>query len=152
MTELRMKSWLLVTTPLLLLAGCQSDDRPTVPLTCSSFQRPALAPQVATAPTPASAATTAPAPIRQHGAAPLPGAVQQTGASLGGFKTLGGVVSEVNGNPIYANKVLRQLTPELAARAPEMDEQQFRALATQEINKRIEDLVKSELVFGAADR
>jgi parvulin-like peptidyl-prolyl isomerase len=90
--------------------------------------------------------------MRRHAAAPVPSALQQPGASLGGYKTLGGVVAEVNGNPIYANKVLRQLTPELAARAPELDEQQFRALATQEITRRIRDLVRTELVFGAAER
>ena len=139
MIDPRSKSWLLVPS-LLLLAGCES-SRPSVPLTASSFQRPALAPQVAPA--------TQPAPMRHHAAAPVASAVQFQGASLGGYKTLGGVVAEVNGNPIYANKVLRQLTPELAARAPELDEGQFRKLAAQEVAKKIEGLERDELLFGA---
>lgn len=152
MIDPRSKTWRLVTPVLLLAgagvgvgagAGCES-SRPTVPLAASSFQRPALAPQVAP--------TTRPAPMRQHAAAPVPSAVHVQGASLGGYKTLGGVVAEVNGNPIYANKVLRQLVPELSARASEMDEQQFRTLATQEVTKKIQGLERDELVFGAADR
>ncbi len=142
MIDPRSKSWLLVA-PLLLLAGCES-SRPSVPLASASFQRPDLAPQVARA--------VAPAPMRQHAAAPVPSAIHLQGASLGGYKTLGGVVAEVNGTPIFANKVLRQLSPELSARASEMDEQQFRSLATQEVTKKIQGLERDELVYGAADR
>ena len=122
MTDLRTTSWFLVT-PLLLLAGCGS-SRPSAPLTYSSFQRPDLASQVATAPVPPT-----PTPMHNTPPHPCPPPSSRPARRFGGYKTLGGVVSEVNGNPIYANKVLRQLTPELAARAPDMDEPQFRTLA-----------------------
>lgn len=157
MTDFRPTSKLLASSLTLLaaaLVGCET-GRPTAPLSYSSFQRPALAPQVALPATSAAPTTRPTLPsvaLRQHPAAPLPSAVQATGAPLGGYKTLGGIVAEVNGNPIYANKVLRQITPALSARAAEMDEQQFKALATNEIRDRIRDLVRAELLFGAAER
>ena len=70
----------------------------------------------------------------------------------GQYQTIGGVVSEVNGNPIYANRVMRILRGELAARAPEMDPDQFRKFAADEIRKTIESLERAELLFAAADR
>ena len=70
----------------------------------------------------------------------------------GQYQTIGGVVSEVNGNPIYAGQVLRSLRGELSARAPEMNETQFRRFATEQIAERIRHLQRDELVFAAADR
>ena len=74
------------------------------------------------------------------------------GTSSGQYQTVGGVVAEVNGIPIFANKVLRALRAELAAKALEMDPTQFRRFATAEISKSINGLERAELIFGAAER
>lgn len=127
-------------------AGCDS-DKPTTVLTPISFEnRAGLA--LPDRPTGAAKPTIKPATTARV-ATTNPPAI---GVSLGEYQTIGGVVSEVNGNPIYANKVLKMVKAELAARAREMDETRFRAFATTEINKKIQGLQRDELVFGAADR
>ncbi len=70
----------------------------------------------------------------------------------GQYQTLGAVVSEVNGNPIYANRIIRQLRGEFSARASEMNGEQFRKFATDEIRKEIGRMQRDELFFGAAER
>jgi parvulin-like peptidyl-prolyl isomerase len=128
---------------LLMTAGCSS-SKPSVELSPLSFESrpglvvPDLPPEIKR-----------PSPAKQANALANRTPV---GATLGQFQTLGGVVAEVNGNPIYANKVLKELHPELSARALEMDESQFRTFATAEIKKKIQGLERDELVFGAADR
>jgi parvulin-like peptidyl-prolyl isomerase len=66
--------------------------------------------------------------------------------------TLGAVVVEVNGDPIYANKILGDITPILAAHARESTEEQFHALAREEVQKQTEVLIQTELEFAAAQR
>lgn len=132
---------------LLPAAGCSS-GKPTTKLTPNSFHdRAGL--KVAD-----SSPATRPAPIAAAVLAtpPLAIAPVTVGVSLGQYQTLGGVVAEVNGYPIFANKVFRQLKPELSARALEMDETQYRNFVSQEIAKKIAGLERDELVFGAADR
>jgi len=70
----------------------------------------------------------------------------------GQYQTIGGVVSEVNGSPIYANRVMRILRSELSARALEMDPDQFRKFAAEQIRKTIDGLERAELMYAAADR
>lgn len=74
------------------------------------------------------------------------------GVSRGEFLTIGGVVAEVNGQPIYADKVLSPIEPQLAAMAKEMDARQFRAAASAEISDKIVDFIENELEFAAASR
>jgi peptidyl-prolyl cis-trans isomerase SurA len=74
------------------------------------------------------------------------------GASSGQFMTLGGVVAEVNGTPIYANKVLSVLEPILREKAKKYDAENFRRQAKADIDKRIEELVRIELFYAAAQR
>lgn len=76
----------------------------------------------------------------------------RVGATRGEFLTIGGVVAEVNGQPIYANKVLSALEPKLAAMARNMDARQFRAEAASEISQKIVDFIENELEFAAASR
>ncbi len=83
---------------------------------------------------------------------PLPSTRPTVGTSSGQYQTVGGVVAEVNGIPIFANKILRTLRGELAAKALEMDPTQFRRFATAEINKAINGMERAELIFGAAER
>jgi len=66
--------------------------------------------------------------------------------------TLGGVVAEVNGTPIYANKVLSVLDPILREKARKLDADSFRRQAKQDIDRRIQELVRLELFYAAAQR
>lgn len=70
----------------------------------------------------------------------------------GQFINLGGVIAEVNGQPIYADTVLRQIAPVLAGRAKDLDQAQFRLAAAQEINRQVDELIRAEVEFAAADR
>jgi tetratricopeptide (TPR) repeat protein len=74
------------------------------------------------------------------------------GESLGTYLTLGGVVAEVNGVPIYADKVVRTLAPVLAARAKELNQQQFEEAAFRLMLSQIRAYEQAELEFAAADR
>jgi parvulin-like peptidyl-prolyl isomerase len=66
--------------------------------------------------------------------------------------TLGGVVAEVNGTPIYANKVLASLDPILRQKARQLDAENFRRQAASDIRKTIDELIRVELFYAAAQR
>ncbi|HEY8665413.1 MAG TPA: peptidyl-prolyl cis-trans isomerase [Tepidisphaeraceae bacterium] len=110
------------------------------PLVKENVAAPAPAPQR----TPAATAP-ATAPAGQGGAT-------TRGASSGKYITLGTIVAEVNGTPIYANKVIASIAPDLAAKAREMGPQEFRAYARIQIQKAIATQVNNELEFAAAER
>lgn len=114
---------------------------------------------------PAAPPTPAPTPVPRPGddikqpAAldPLPHATGPTtlpaiGTSSGQYMTLGGVVAEVNGTPIYANKVLASLDPILREKARRLDAERFRREAREDIRKTIEELIRVELFYAAAQR
>lgn len=67
------------------------------------------------------------------------------------YMTLGGVVAEVNGTPIYANKVLSLLKAELSAKAKEMDADTFREYARGELERQRDQLIADEAEFAAAE-
>src|SRR4051812_21033403 len=56
-----------------------------------------------------------------------------TGPSSGQYLEVGGVVMDVNGTPIYANKVLRLLDPVFAAAASQYDRETFHKFAAMKI-------------------
>ena len=142
-----------------LIAGGCGTSRPHTELSPYSFR---LSPQATTRPTPLTRLPFSPhteplppAPSVSALAATAssePASRPAVGSSSGQYQTVGGVVAEVNGIPIYANKVLRSLRAELAAKAMELDSAQFRKFATTEINKAINGLERAELIFGAAER
>jgi len=108
-------------------------------------------------PTPRSdaAPTTPPAGVPTSvGMSPAPSSANlpRIGASSGQYMTLGGVVAEVNGTPIYANKVLSVLDPILREKARKLDADSFRRQAKQDIDRRIQELVRLELFYAAAQR
>jgi parvulin-like peptidyl-prolyl isomerase len=72
--------------------------------------------------------------------------------SPGSYMTIGGVVAEVNGVPIYADKLISDLEPHLMARAREMNEVQFKQVASDELRKQLAAAVNRELLFAAANR
>jgi parvulin-like peptidyl-prolyl isomerase len=69
----------------------------------------------------------------------------------GQFINVGGVLAEVKGNPIYVHDVLRSVAPVLASRAKELDEKSFRALAAGEINRQLDEMIRAEITYAAAD-
>lgn len=108
---------------------------PVTPDTELTSRLPAPAPQ------PAAAATPAPAPVR---VAPV--------LTDGTFMTLGGVLSEVNGVPIFATRVMRELEPVFAARARELDDRRFIAEARQLIERQVREFESEELEYATAQR
>jgi parvulin-like peptidyl-prolyl isomerase/predicted small lipoprotein YifL len=71
--------------------------------------------------------------------------------STGGYMTVGAVVTEVNGTPIYADKVIDTLNPVFAAEAKQRDEKSFRAFAENEIKNQVYRLVNDELIYAQAE-
>jgi parvulin-like peptidyl-prolyl isomerase len=74
------------------------------------------------------------------------------GASSGTFMYIGTVVAEVNGQPIYADKILAKVDTELSVKAPLLEPEEFRAAATNAILKQILYDKRLELRFAAAQR
>jgi parvulin-like peptidyl-prolyl isomerase len=70
----------------------------------------------------------------------------------GTFMTLGGVVADVNGTPVYANKILSLLDKEFAAKAREMDADRFREFARHEVERQRQELIADEVEYAAAQR
>ena len=146
-----------------LIAGGCGSSRPQTALSPYSFRlNSQTAASATTQPTPLKhplfssrtefLAPPQPAPAMATTVSSEPASRPAVGTSSGQYQTIGGVVAEVNGIPIYANKVLRSLRAELAAKAMELDSAQFRKFATTEINKAIIGLQRAELIFGAAER
>jgi parvulin-like peptidyl-prolyl isomerase len=71
-------------------------------------------------------------------------------ATTAQYMTIGAVVVEVSGTPIYADKVIQALTPLLSSEARQRDQQSFRALARYEIEKQVGAMIQSELWYAAA--
>jgi hypothetical protein len=90
----------------------------------------------------------------QAQAATQPAAQPPAQASLasGQYMPLGGVVAEVNGTPIFVNKVLQMVGPTLRNDARTMDEDHFELAARDEIEREIGFLESDELEFAAAER
>ena len=61
---------------------------------------------------------------------------------------MGGVVAEVNGTPIYANRIIGAISTALAANAAELDPQRYRAAALDLIRKQIQ-VAMSEIAVPA---
>ncbi len=74
------------------------------------------------------------------------------GESLGKYLTIGGVLAEVNGKAIYADKVFSAIDKALHAKAMEQSPEQFRATAMQLIGDEVKTQINEELVYAAAQR
>jgi parvulin-like peptidyl-prolyl isomerase len=75
---------------------------------------------------------------------------QATSIPIGQYMSLGSVLVQVNGKPIYADKVLQAVDADLAAKAREMDAHDFRRVAASEIETEIISQIRSELQYAAA--
>jgi parvulin-like peptidyl-prolyl isomerase len=82
----------------------------------------------------------------------VPGKADPALAQAGGYQLVGTVLADVNGSPIYADRVLAIIEKPLAAAAKQMDEQAFRAAAAQSINQQIAELINAELEYATAQR
>jgi len=152
----------------LAATGCASEPD-AKPLGADQFYRPvdragAIVPgaQPAAAPPPVTAA----GGVSQESAKQLdfvstqikPSATQPTTSATpaawapGQYTPLGGVIAEVNGNPIYADDILRQVSSILSARAKDLDIQAFRNLAGSEINRQVDEEIRAQVEFAAAER
>lgn len=101
-----------------------------------------------------SATDMVPPPATQPATQPTTQALarQAVGSSMGTYLTVGGVVAECNGTPIFADKVLASIDKVLEAKARELDADRYKLAAREEINKRVRELVRNELEFAAAQR
>jgi parvulin-like peptidyl-prolyl isomerase len=103
-----------------------------------------------TAPTDqANVSTTQPAaeqPVAETSAQP------PTTAPTGLYMTLGCVVAEVNGTPIYANRILTLLDRQFSVKAREMSPELFRAYARGELRRQRDELIANEAEYAAAQR
>jgi parvulin-like peptidyl-prolyl isomerase len=76
--------------------------------------------------------------------APVPG------TSTGVYMSVGGVIAEVNGTPIYTCQVLHKIAKALTAKGRDLDETAFRRFATDEILRQRDELIRDEVIFHVA--
>jgi parvulin-like peptidyl-prolyl isomerase len=74
------------------------------------------------------------------------------GNTTGQFQLIGSVVARVNGQPIYANKILSLINKPLTQKARELAPEEFRNFAMGLIQNQIQELVNDEVLFAAAQR
>src|SRR5947207_468678 len=74
------------------------------------------------------------------------------GESSGTFMYIGTVVAEVNGQPIYADKILTKVDTELSAKAPILEPREFKLAAISAIDRQINYEIHLEIEFAGAQR
>src|SRR5947207_1971420 len=74
------------------------------------------------------------------------------GQSSGTFMYIGTVVAEVNGQPIYADKILAKIDTELSVKAPLLEPSEFRQAAMNAIEKQIKYEIALGQEYAAAQR
>ncbi len=117
--------------------------RPLTPL--ASASPPVAVPTTMPAVDPPAPAS-APSPDVAPDAAPTPPAPPVTGV----YMTVGGVLAQVNETPIFAHTVLALLDRELAARARDMEPEEFKRFATDKITAQLTELVRDEMDYSTA--
>src|SRR5947209_7559948 len=145
---------------LFLFAGCGSTRHLPATLKPQAFQ-----PKPNAAPTTANTAVPATQPGKNSTAVAIddsqitalipttrPATKPTVGASSGTFMYIGTVVAEVNGQPIYADKILAKLDAEFSVKAPLLEPREFRQAAESAIRKQIKYDIALELQFAAAQR
>src|SRR6267142_3622840 len=134
------------------LTGCGSSRHLPAAIKAQSFQPSAKsAPTVAASPAKNGSASDSPdnaniafAPTTRPATRPA------IGASSGTFMYIGTVVAQVNGQPIYADKILTKVDTELSAKAPILEPREFKIAARSAIERQIEYETRIELEFAAA--
>jgi parvulin-like peptidyl-prolyl isomerase len=157
----RILAGMALTLAAIGLGGCGSSGPRTLSSNMfvsptSSEKEPATAPSIASTAGSIELAAPRPLPIISTAqpstamAATIPSTAQAM--ETGSYMTLGGVVADVNGTPIYANTLLAMLDKELAAKATEMDAAEFRSYARRELENARSTSIQDEVEFAAADR
>src|SRR5258706_6531141 len=147
-----------VVVVLFLIAGCGSTRHLT-----ATFKPKSFAPNANARATPTAAPATQPAknstaiasddwPLSFLIPSTRPATRPTRGESSGTFMYIGTVVAEVNGQPIYADKILSKVDAELSAKAPLLEPGEFRAAAMNAILKQIKYDIALEQEFAAAQR
>jgi hypothetical protein len=73
-------------------------------------------------------------------------------SSTGVDQVLGSVLADVDGNPIYADKVLAVLDRALAAEAKKYNADQFRDVAADLVQRQVMEFIHADVEFAAAKR
>jgi len=81
---------------------------------------------------------------------PIVTALPAGGDTTGVDQVIGSVLGNVNGDPIYADKVLTVLDQTLAADAKQYDEAHFRDIAADLIRKQVGEFIHADVEFAAA--
>lgn len=119
-----------------ILPDAYTNPKPHEPVEISPVVRQAVA--AGTQPAPADVPTTAPATTSAVG-------------QVSTYQVVGTVVATVNGRPIYADKVLASIEPQLAADARRTNFQEFKGLALEKIQQRIQTIVQDLNDVAAAN-
>jgi parvulin-like peptidyl-prolyl isomerase len=145
-----------------ILAGCGSSKHLPAPLKPQAFQPKGKAAEPPTAAAPIAKphkddATAAIDPLDPQNYDLSPTASAPTtrpvlGLSSGSFMHIGAVVAEVNGQPIYADKILAKVDAELSAKAPLLEPREFRLAAESALKRQLEHDIALEREFAAAQR
>ena len=143
-----------------LIAGCGSSSQLPATLKPQSFQPTATATPTQGSSGNATQAAKPPTPVADDSQTQISAAIPATrpttrpakGESSGTYMYIGTVVAEVNGQPIYADKVLAKVDTELSVKAPLLEPEAFRAAARNAILKQIEYDKQLELQYAAAQR
>jgi parvulin-like peptidyl-prolyl isomerase len=92
------------------------------------------------------------APSTQQSAAATGPTTGPSGVTTATFQYVGAVVAEVNGHPIFADKVLARLERALASEAKHRDQSNFKMMADEMVHREIEYLISDEVYFAAAEK
>ena len=88
----------------------------------------------------------------ESGPSVVPGKPAAPGDTTGQWQWVGSVLAVVNGEPIYAHKVIDTVDRALQAEARSGDEAHFRAVAEDLVGKQIRDFIENDLEYAAAQR
>lgn len=81
-----------------------------------------------------------------------PPTTRPIGEKSGQYMTIGAVLTEVNGTPIYADKVVSLLNTQLGVEAKQRDLDAFKRYARNEIMMQVKNMVNDELQYAQAQR
>jgi parvulin-like peptidyl-prolyl isomerase len=135
---------------LIVLAGCAGSQpqslsssafEPVAPITHFDSPPAQSSPPVAAAPV--STLVVLPAATTEPTTAPAP-------MQSGQYNTLGGVVADVNGTPIYADALVRLQERILATKAAQMDVDEFRDFAQQSLAEALHGMIEDERYYEIA--